>query len=266
MSARLRALVVDDERLARKRLRDLLARHPEIEVVGEADGLESAREAAEALRPDLLFLDVELSPGNGFDLLPLLGHRPTTIFVTAYEAFAVRAFDVTAFDYLLKPVQPERLARAVERLLAEPPAGGPAEPEAKESPATAASAAEGRIGPGESVALKDAGTVRIVEASSISAIKAEGAYSRVLLSDSTAMMVLRGISEWARLLSEAHFLRIDRSLIVRLASVRAVETVSRDEALVSFDGLPTPLAVGRAASLRLRRGLAGATGGSGLDE
>src|SRR5690606_10270934 len=102
MTPPLRALVIDDERLAPKRLRELLAKHPEIEVVGEADDLDSAQAAAEALRPDLLFLDVDLSPGNGFELLPRLSLQPATVFVTAYDEFAVQAFDVTAFDYLLK--------------------------------------------------------------------------------------------------------------------------------------------------------------------
>ena len=241
MSARLRALVVDDERLARKRLRDLLARHPEIEVVGEADGLESAREAAETLRPDLLFLDVELSPGSGFELLPLLSFRLTTIFVTAYETFAVRAFEVTAFDYLLKPVEPERLARTIERLLAD--REGAEQARAKDRPSRVE----------DQVVLKDAGTVRIVELAKIAAIRAEGAYSRVLLREAPAMTVLRGISEWERLLPAEDFVRIDRSLIVRPALVRGIEAVSRDEAWVTLEGLASRLEVGRAASLRLRR-------------
>lgn len=240
MSARLRALVVDDERLARKRLRDLLARHPEVEVVGEADGLESAREAAETLRPDLLFLDVELSPGSGFELLPMLSYRPTTVFVTAYDAFAVRAFEVPAFDYLLKPVEPERLARTIERLIAGRDASEPV-------PTKERSLAE------EQVILKDGGTVRIVELAKIAAIRAEGAYSRVLLTDAAAMMVLRGISEWERMLPAEDFARIDRSLIVRPALVRGIEALSRDEAWVTLDGLAARLEVGRAASLRLRR-------------
>jgi two-component system LytT family response regulator len=240
MNSRLRALVVDDERLARKRLRDLLARHPEVEVVGEADGLESAREVAEALRPDLLFLDVELSPGSGFELLPLLSFRPTTIFVTAYETFAVRAFEVAAFDYLLKPVEPERLARAIGRLLLD--REGSEQARAMERPRAE-----------DPVVLKDAGTVRIVELAKIAAIRAEGAYSRVLLSEAPAMTVLRGISEWERLLPAEDFARIDRSLIVRPALVRRIEAVSRDEAWVTLEGLASRLEVGRAASLRLRR-------------
>lgn len=237
MTAVLRALLVDDERLARKRLRDLLARHPEIEIVGEEDCLETAETAAEALKPDVLFLDVELSPGNGFDLLPKLSFQPATVFVTAYEAFAVQAFEVLAFDYLLKPVKPERLARTVERLLASRVSNG--------EPASVALT--------DQIVLKDARVMRIVEAGQIIAITAEGAYSRVMLRGMSSMMVLRGISEWERLLPETHFAKLDRSLIVQLPLVRAIEAVSRNEAWVTIDGLSARLGVGRSASLRLRR-------------
>ncbi len=250
MSPRLRALLVDDERPARKRLRDLLARHPEIEIAGEADSLESAREAAEALRPDLLFLDVELAPGSGFELVPTLSFRPVTVFVTAYESFALQAFDACAFDYLLKPVEPERLARTVERLLARSPAVAGTGREGSGD-----NGAAGRLGLGDRVALKDGGRVRIVDAGQIAAIKAEGAYSRVLLRDGPPMTVLRGIAEWERLLPEESFARVDRSLIVQVRLVRALEVISRDEAWVTLEGLSPRLSVGRAASLRLRRGL-----------
>ncbi len=238
MTSPLRALIIDDERLARKRLGELLARHPEIEIAGEADDLDSAQSAVETLRPDVLFLDIDLSPGDGFELLPRLSFQPATVFVTAYDKFAVQAFDVPAFDYLLKPVKPERLARTVARLLAEraAPAAGDA------TPAT-----------DDHFTLKDAQTVRIVEPAQIVAIKAEGAYSRVMLRDLGAMTVLRGISEWERLLPEPAFARLDRSLLVQLPLVRAIQTVSRDEARVVLEGLPAPLSIGRVASLRLRR-------------
>lgn len=241
-----RAVLIDDERLARKRLRELLGRHPEIEIVGEADDEESALAAVGTLRPDLLFLDMELSPGHGLDLLPRLSYRPTTVFVTAHDTFAVRAFDVCAFDYLLKPVSAERLAQTVERLRA---SAGPRE----------GSAPEG-VRMTDQVVLKDSGTVKIVEASQIAAIKAEGAYSRVLLRDAAPMMVLRGLSEWERILPADGFARVDRSLIVQPALVRQIEATSRDEATVAIDGLATRLSLGRAALARLRRCLSPARG------
>ena len=113
----MKALIVDDERLARAELQRLLRAHPAIEIVGQAANVAEARERIEALTPELLFLDIEMPGGTGFDLLAGLEASPQVIFTTAYNAHAVRAFEVNALDYLLKPVDPTRLAQAVERAL-----------------------------------------------------------------------------------------------------------------------------------------------------
>jgi DNA-binding LytR/AlgR family response regulator len=115
----MRALIVDDERLARGELRRLLGRHPEIEIVGEAGDKAQARAAIEALQPDLMFLDVQMPEGSGFDLLASLHAAPLVVFITAHDDYAVRAFEVSALDYLLKPIEPRRLAAAVQRVLAQ---------------------------------------------------------------------------------------------------------------------------------------------------
>src|SRR5690242_2042492 len=119
-----RALLVDDEPLARKRLRSLLATHPQVHIVGEAANGEEACQQVEALQPDLLFLDIQMPGMSGFDVLARLPQppaRPRVIFVTAHDEFAVKAFDEQALHYLFKPVEPKRLARALTRLVAEPP-------------------------------------------------------------------------------------------------------------------------------------------------
>src|SRR5262245_49751431 len=113
----LRALIVDDERLARNELSRLLAKHPEIEIAGEAANANEARKAIADLEPDLLFLDVEMPGESGFDLLASLDSVPFVVFTTAYDEYALRAFDVSALDYLVKPIEPQRLARSVERLV-----------------------------------------------------------------------------------------------------------------------------------------------------
>ncbi|HPQ60323.1 MAG TPA: response regulator, partial [Syntrophales bacterium] len=97
----LRAFIVDDERLARENLRDLLREHPRIRVVGEARNVDEARRGIDEGRPDLLFLDIQMPGGSGFDLIESLDAPPLTIFVTAYDQFAIRAFEVNALDYLL---------------------------------------------------------------------------------------------------------------------------------------------------------------------
>ncbi len=115
MSAPLRTLLVDDEPLARARLRRMLGELGGIEIVGEAGSVAEAKPLVEQLRPDLLFLDVQMPGEDGFALLPRLVHRPAVVFATAFDQHALRAFEESAVDYLMKPFRPERLARAVER-------------------------------------------------------------------------------------------------------------------------------------------------------
>src|SRR6187402_3915639 len=117
----MRALIVDDERLARKELMKLLEDHPMIEIVGEAMNAEEANQMVNDLNPDLLFLDIQMPGKTGFQLLEELDAVPLVVFTTAYDEFALKAFEVNALDYLLKPIEPKRLADAIQKLhLAEP--------------------------------------------------------------------------------------------------------------------------------------------------
>ncbi len=245
MRSPLRALIVDDEPPARRWLRELLATHPEIAVEAEAGDVSSAIKAANRLKPDIVFLDVQMPPGTGFELLPALTSQPRVVFVTAHDTYAVRAFDANALDYLLKPVSPERLAESVRRLLAP----------AAEVPPPASPAGTLRLQ--DLVPLRDRGTLRMASVGDIAAIQAEAAYSHVLLSGHPPMLVLRPISEWERLLPAPPFARVDRSLLVNLPRVRSLDTRSRDESRLELKDLPEPLVLGRTASLRLRRLLAG---------
>src|SRR5215469_18978517 len=111
----MKALIIDDERLARNGLRRLLKKHADIEVAGEAVNVEDALHAIQKLNPDLIFLDIEMPGGNGFDVLEALEDVPITIFTTAYNEYAVRAFEASALDYLVKPISAERLEAALAR-------------------------------------------------------------------------------------------------------------------------------------------------------
>ncbi len=113
----LRVLIVDDERLAREDLRRLVAAVPELELVGDADDIDTAERAVRRCRPDVLFLDIEMPGGSGFELLRRLEHPPRVVFVTAYHQHIARATALDALDYLLKPVHPDRFALTVRRLL-----------------------------------------------------------------------------------------------------------------------------------------------------
>lgn len=243
MSSVLRALLVDDERLARKRLRELLLAHPGIRVVGEADGVNAAAELAAQEQPDVIFLDVQMPPHTGFDLLPRLSPVPQVVFVTAYDAFAVRAFEAQALDYLLKPVHPDRLAETVRRLRTE----GGAKP--------GAPAEEGALQIKDLIALRDRGHMRMVTVDRIAAIAAEGAYTQVILSGQGSMLILKAIGHWESRLPFPPFVRVERSLLVNLNLVREVHVRTRDHTEVNLDGVAQPLVLGRPASARLRKAM-----------
>lgn len=238
---RLRALLVDDEPPARELLRSLLSAHADrVEIVGEARSVADAASLCDRLRPDLLFLDIRLPKEDGFALLPrLAAPLPEIIFVTAYDAFAVRAFEVNALDYLLKPVAPARLAIALARLGPRPPA-----------PTAALSASD-------TVLLRSDQNLRAAPVATITHIEAEENYTRIHLSDAPPMLLRRTLAEWETLLPTRLFARIERSLLVNLGAVRAVDTRSRDEAFLHLAGRdPTkPIVLARRASLRLRQAL-----------
>src|SRR5512139_1337521 len=112
----MKAIIIHDERLARTELRNLLQDHPEIEIVDEASNADEGVQKIENHNPDLIFLDIQMPGKTGFDMLSELEHAPQVIFTTAYDEYALKAFEVNALDYLLKPVEPRRLADAVEKL------------------------------------------------------------------------------------------------------------------------------------------------------
>jgi len=230
-----KVLVVDDEAPARSELRHLLGAHPQIEVVGEATS------AAEALRLaggcDALFLDVEMPGASGIDAARLVRGRtepPAVVFVTAHAAYAVDAFAVEAFDYLLKPVDPERLARVVERLLAR---AAPGARTARKIPVVAGSRTE------------------LVDQDEVQFIQAEGDYSRVHVHDRSYLSTA-SLRELEQALPGDRFMRIHRSTIVNLAKVAAVRRLGDDRISLALDDAQrTELDVARRQSRRVRDAL-----------
>src|SRR4030095_16057134 len=142
----MRAIIIDDERLARSELKKLLTDYPEIEIVAEAANAGEGIEKIENLNPDLIFLDINMPGKTGFDLLQELDRTPHVIFTTAYDEYAVKAFEVNALDYLLKPIEPKRLADAIHKVN---------ELFQKENQAIQESANKGLLGESDQVFVKD---------------------------------------------------------------------------------------------------------------
>jgi two-component system LytT family response regulator len=237
----MRVLIVDDEHLARQAMTRLLAGHPEVEIVGEAETIEQAVAAIARLAPQLVLLDIDLGGGDGFDVLARLERPPMVIFVTAYAEYAVEAFEVNAVDYLLKPVAPERLAESLaraERQLGLPPVAG--KPHV--------------------IALRTPKQTVLVPSAEIAALRADGDFTHVLLADRPEVMIWRTLSHFEDLLPSPPFLRLGRSLIVNRDRLRKVEASSRDNVNVTLQGVAQPMLLGRAAAARLREALS--TGGS----
>lgn len=234
----MRVLIVDDEPLARSALRRLLAAHPEVEIVGEADSTEAARGQLASTQPDLVFLDIELGEGrDGFDLLDSLERRPIVVFVTAYAEHAVDAFAVEAVDFLLKPVEPARLERALARaareiaLQALPP------------------------GPG-TIELRTPRRTLLVAPAEIVAICADGDFVRVFVAGQPPVMILRTLAHFEEVLPAGSFVRLGRSVMINRDRLRRVESPARSTSRLILEGMTDALVIGRAATARLREVLA----------
>ena len=232
---RLRALLVDDERLARLELRSMLADLPSIEVVGEADSVDAAVAFVEREKPDVVFLDVQMPEASGFELLERTGATFRVIFATAYDEHAIRAFEVNASDYLLKPISPARLARAVERLSA--PALAP--PVRK-------------LDYGDRLFITADDRPRLLKIDQIEHIRAAGDYSEVFTADGKKHFVQKAMKEWEERLPEACFVRVHRSAIVNLECVERIEEAVNRSYLLYLKTSREPIAMSRRYAGELR--------------
>lgn len=222
----IRALVVDDEPLGRERLRTLLADDPEIEIVGECADGRSAVEAVRDLGPDLVFLDVQMPLLDGFDVVEEVGAEamPPVIFVTAYDEYAIKAFEVHALDYLLKPFDRERFERALERAkqhLALKEKGGAL---AGQLRALLAEVRSGRetADDVDRLVIRSRGRITIVPTRELDWVEAAGNYARLHAGEETHLMreTMTGLADQ---LPATEFARVSRSAIVRLDQIRELK-------------------------------------------
>ncbi|MEZ0386283.1 MAG: LytR/AlgR family response regulator transcription factor [Verrucomicrobium sp.] len=234
-----RTALIDDELHSRNRLRSLLSNRPDIEIVGEADSVSTAITMCGAMKPELIFLDIEMPDGSGFDVLPHLKTVSHVVFVTAYSDYAARAFDVNAVDYLTKPVFPDRLSKALDRLTT--PERGLFSPPPI-----------GTLSDDDSVFLQDGKSFRMVRVTSIVSIRAEGNYTVVSVQGSNDFWMLRPMHEWEQSLPSRIFFRVDRSLMINLQQISGLEVHSRYSAILEMTGKPEKFELGRTALSRLR--------------
>ncbi len=201
----MKALIVDDEPLARRELRRLLDAFPAVRIVGEAGNVDEARERIAELSPELVFLDIQMPGGGGFDLLAQLDHVPRIVFTTAYDHYAVKAFDVNALDYLLKPIEPERLAAAIRKLRA-----SPAPPSAPPTDSL------------DQLFVKDGPRCWFVPLREVSLISAEGNYVRLSWGRERPLLG-RSLTALEQKLDTKRFFRANRAQILNLDFIDKVE-------------------------------------------
>jgi two-component system LytT family response regulator len=233
-------ILVDDEEPARAILREYLAEFPQFTIVAEcANGYEAVKAVAEH-RPDLLFLDIQMPKLDGFEVLDLLERRPHVVFVTAYDEYAIRAFEVHAIDYLLKPYSMARFAEVVAHAEAMVRGGAPA------SINTAAAVKK----PLQRIAFRDGGTIEVVPVQRIDYIEAQDDYVHVYTRGQRHAKQ-QTLGELESMLDPARFIRVHRSYIVNLESLAKVEPYAKDSRVaVLRDGTKVP--VSRAGYERLR--------------
>lgn len=228
----LRVIIVDDEPLARQGMRQLLAAHDAVSVVGEARDAAAAAELIRREAPDAVFLDIRMPGADGFDLLAGLERAPRVVFVSAHSEHAIQAFDVDAVDYLLKPVHPDRLAVAIRRLRGE---------EEAEPYRTV-----------DKICLRTPGRTMIVPVERIVALQADGDFTRVFVEGESSWLICQSIGRYERELPAGLFARLDRSLMINRERVVKTEQATRARRVLWLDGVAEPFELGRAAQSRLK--------------
>jgi two-component system LytT family response regulator len=234
------AIIVDDERLARRELRSMLeeSHGDAVRVVGEAESVRTAAELVRTGDADVVFLDVQLAGESGLELLPLIDPSVAVVFVTAFDQYAVRAFEVNALDYLLKPVAPARLARAIARL------GAP-----NESAPPPAS----RLDYHDRLFLRLDDRMGFVKVADIVSIASDGDYSVVRLANGRTHRARKSLRDWLARLPENTFARVHRSAIVNLEFVERVEEWSHFSYRLYLRGSAEPVSMSRRYASQLKR-------------
>ncbi len=233
----IKALVVDDERLARKDLSSMLARIPNVQVVGEAEDVPSAIKAIETLDPDVVFLDIQMPGQTGFDLIEQVSFEGKIIFVTAYDAYALRAFEINALDYLMKPVTPERLEKSLERMQ-----------QSGQNPAKAAEP----LNYSDRLFTTVGSKIQFLKINSITLIRSEGDYTYITCNNGVKGLVTKSMKEWEERLPEAYFCRVHRNAIINTDAIEHIEKWFNYSYQVKLTGIDEPVIISRRYAKKLK--------------
>ena len=208
-----KALIIDDERLARNELKKLLADFKEVEIIGEAANATEGIEKIESLMPDLIFLDIQMPGKTGFEMLEELDRAPHVIFTTAYDEYALKAFEVNALDYLMKPVEPKRLQDALLKLQ---------QAEEKEQAASLLQNNRGMLGENDQVFVKDGDRCWFVKLGEVRLFESVGNYAKVFFGTNKPL-ILKSLNALEERLDDRVFFRANRKHIINLRMIEKVE-------------------------------------------
>jgi two-component system LytT family response regulator len=223
----MRAIIIDDERLARAELRKLLQEFPEIEIVDEAGNVEEGISKIDTHNPDLIFLDIQMPGKTGFDLLAEVDKAPQVIFTTAYDEYALKAFEVNALDYLLKPVEPKRLADAIHKLNAGENGNSQAGYISQEN--------KSLLTEEDQVFVKDGDRCWFVKLSEIRLFESVGNYAKVFFGTNKPL-ILKSLNALEERLDEKTFFRANRKHIVNLRLIEKIEPYFNGGLLLELKG------------------------------
>lgn len=236
----MRTIVIDDERLARKELINLLKQYVHIDVIAESSHADDAKKKIETLHPDLIFLDIQMPEKDGFQLLSELEYMPRVIFVTAYDEYALKAFEVSALDYLLKPVVPARLEETLGKL----------EQSSSDEQPSSELTKRSRLRPDDRIFIKDGDRCWFVELSEVSRFQSEGNYVRVFFKNNKPM-ILRSLNSLETTLDPRAFFRANRKYIVNLQWIDKVESWFNGGLMITLkDGTEVEISRRQAAKFR----------------